>query len=153
VKSVGEGVLEYKIDFGPGYRVYFGRDGRCVLAGLQAHKTRGERNGIRLMVKTASFKELVQGRVARDPEFATALLREGVDAMLSGDVDAGKSILRDYIKATIGFEKLGQATGTQPKSLIRMFGARGNPQARNLFGVIGYLQKRAGVELHVSVGS
>jgi hypothetical protein len=46
-------------------------------------------------------------------------------------------------------EMLGRATGTQPKSLIRMFSARGNPQARNLFSVIGYLQKRAGVELHV----
>jgi hypothetical protein len=105
-----------------------------------------------MMAETRSFKELVQRRVARDPKFATALLREGVDAMLSGDVDAGKSILRDYIKATMGFEKLGQATGTQPKSLIRMFGARDNPQARNLFSVIGYLQKRAGIELHVNAG-
>ncbi|MBL1258867.1 hypothetical protein [Methylocystis sp. Sn-Cys] len=26
---------------------------------------------------------------------------------------------------------------------------RGNPQARNLFGIIGYLQKQAGVEFHV----
>src|SRR5437764_11580166 len=31
VKSVGEGVLEYRIDFGPGYRVYFGRDGETVV--------------------------------------------------------------------------------------------------------------------------
>jgi hypothetical protein len=30
-----------------------------------------------------------------------------------------------------------------------MFGPRGNPQARNLFSVIGYLQRRAGIELHV----
>jgi putative addiction module killer protein len=31
VKSVGGGVLEYKIDFGPGYRVYFGKDGPQVV--------------------------------------------------------------------------------------------------------------------------
>ena len=100
---------------------------------------------------TKSFKELVQKHVADDPAFAEALLREGVETMLSGDVDTGKAILRDYIKATIGFEKLGEATGTQPKS-IRMFGPRGNPQARNLFSVLGYLQKQAGLQLHVTAG-
>jgi DNA-binding phage protein len=104
------------------------------------------------MPLTRSFKELVQRHVAEDPAFAEALLREGIDTMLAGDVDAGKAILRDYIKATIGFEKLGEATGAPPKSLIRMFGPRGNPQAKNLFSVIGYLQKQAGVELHVMAG-
>ena len=104
------------------------------------------------MPLTRSFKELVQRQVADDPAYAEALLREGIDTMLAGDVDTGKAIVRDYIKATIGFEKLGEATGTQPKSLIRMFGPRGNPQARNLFGIIGYLQKQAGVQLHVEPG-
>ena len=102
------------------------------------------------MAVTKSFKELVQRRVSEDAAFAAALLREGVDTMLAGDVDAGKAILRDYIKATVGFEKLGEATATPAKSLIRMFSPRGNPQARNLFGVIGYLQKQAGVEFHVT---
>jgi putative addiction module killer protein len=30
-KAVGEGVLEYRIDWGPGYRVYFGRDGETLV--------------------------------------------------------------------------------------------------------------------------
>ena len=68
------------------------------------------------MALTKSFKELVQRRVADDSEFADALLREGIDTMLTGDVETGKAILRDYIKATVGFEKLGAATDTPPKS-------------------------------------
>jgi putative addiction module killer protein len=31
VKGVGEGVLEYRIDWGPGYRIYLGRDGETVI--------------------------------------------------------------------------------------------------------------------------
>jgi DNA-binding phage protein len=103
-----------------------------------------------MMARTKSFQDLVHGQAKTDKKFAEALLREGIDAMLGGDMETGKTILRDYIKATVGFEKLGEATGAPPKSLIRMFGPRGNPQARNLFNVIGYLQKRAGLQLHVT---
>ena len=31
VKGVGAGVFEVKIDFGPGYRVYFGKDGETIV--------------------------------------------------------------------------------------------------------------------------
>ncbi len=100
------------------------------------------------MALTRSFKETVQARVQRDAAFREALLAEGVDAFLSGDVDTGKAVLRDYINATIGFEKLGSATGTPPKSLMRMFSRAGNPKASNLFGVLGELQRQSGVQLH-----
>jgi DNA-binding phage protein len=102
------------------------------------------------MARTRNFHDLVRGLAKADKTFAEALLREGIDAMLSGDMDTGKTILRDTIKATVGFEKLGEATGAPPKSLIRMFGPRGNPQAKNLFSVIGYLQKQARLQLHVA---
>lgn len=41
VKGVGAGVSEYKIDFGPGYRIYFGKDGdRLVILIGGGSKTR-----------------------------------------------------------------------------------------------------------------
>lgn len=102
------------------------------------------------MPLTRDFKETILARVQADPKFRDALLKEGVETMLAGDVDTGKAILRDYIKATVGFEQLGAETGSPPKSLIRMFGPAGNPQARNLFAVISHLQRRAKLTLRVS---
>jgi hypothetical protein len=102
------------------------------------------------MALARDFKQTVLARVQADPKFRDALLKEGIETMLAGDVDTGKAILRDYIKATVGFEQLGAETGSSPKSLIRMFGPTGNPQARNLFGVISHLQRHAGLTLHVT---
>jgi len=31
VKGVGSGVLEFRVDFGPGYRIYFARDGQDLI--------------------------------------------------------------------------------------------------------------------------
>lgn len=101
------------------------------------------------MALTRDFKETVQARARRDPEFRQALLQEGIECLLAGDVDAGKIVLRDYINATIGFEELGSRTARQPKGLMRMFGPAGNPQARNLFQVIACLQDHEGVHLEV----
>ena len=101
------------------------------------------------MALTRDFKETVQARARRDPAFREGLLREGVECLLAGDVDAGKIVLRDYINATIGFEELGSLTNRPPKSLMRMFGPTGNPQARNLFEVISHMQRHEGIQLEV----
>jgi len=58
------------------------------------------------MALTRNFKETIQARVERDPAFREALLKEGVECLLSGDVETGKTLFRDY--TTIGFEALGE---------------------------------------------
>jgi putative addiction module killer protein len=44
VKGVGAGVFEYRIDFGPGHRVYFGKDGQAlvILLGGGTKKRQGD---------------------------------------------------------------------------------------------------------------
>lgn len=101
------------------------------------------------MTLSRSFKDTVKARAERDGAFRKALLAEGVSALMAGEVETGKAILRDYINATIGFEKLAEETGTPSKSLMRMFGRNGNPSARNLFAVIHHLQDKTGVQLRV----
>lgn len=48
-----------------------------------------------------SFKETVQARAKKDRAFRAALLSEGVELLLHGDLETGKSLLRDYITGTI----------------------------------------------------
>jgi putative addiction module killer protein len=63
VKSVGEGVLEYRIDFGPGYRVYFGRDGETLVILLTGGtKKRQQRN---IDAAHAYWQDYKQGKRGR----------------------------------------------------------------------------------------
>ncbi len=105
------------------------------------------------MPLTRHFKETIRERTERDPTFREELLREGIEHLISGDMDTGKTVLRDYINATIGFQELGEQTGKSPKSLMRMFGPNGNPQAQNLFEIISSLQRHEGVRLKVESSS
>lgn len=56
-KGVGEGVLEYRLDFGPGYRVYFGRDGDVVVILLAGGtKKRQQRDIEAAQARWAAYK-------------------------------------------------------------------------------------------------
>jgi DNA-binding phage protein len=101
------------------------------------------------MALTRDFKETIRARVARDPKFRKELLREGIEAMLIGDIATAKTILRDYINATVGFTELSAATRIPSKSLMRMLGPAGNPRADNLFDVVSFLQQREGVRFQL----
>ena len=101
------------------------------------------------MALTRDFRETIRARVKRDPDFRQAPLCEGIECFLWGDVETGKIILRDFISATIGFAKLSEITRRSAKSLMRMLGPRGNPQARNLFEIVAYLQRAEGVRFEV----
>ncbi|MGA7220819.1 MAG: transcriptional regulator [Candidatus Sulfotelmatobacter sp.] len=105
------------------------------------------------MALTRDFKETIQARARRDPAFRRELLREAVESFLSGDVETGKMVLRDYIHVTVGFSRLGAKTRHSPKSLMRMFGPSGNPQARNLFQIVLYLQQKEKVRFKVNAAA
>jgi putative addiction module killer protein len=56
--GVGEGVLEYRINFGPGYRVYFGRDGEMLVILLTGGtKKRQQRDIVAAIEMWAEYRQ------------------------------------------------------------------------------------------------
>ena len=102
-----------------------------------------------MMPLTKDFNETIREQLQTSAGFRRSLLKESVSCMIAGDVDTGKSVLRKYINGTVGFIKLGEDLGRSPKVLMRMFSAKGNPQAKNLFEIVAYLQKIEGRRLEV----
>jgi hypothetical protein len=91
----------------------------------------------------------IRERAQQEPQFGKALLREAIELMLSGDEKTGRTILRNYINATVGLRRLEEATPIPASSLMRMFGPNGNPSAKNLFGVLAHLQAQEGVNFEI----
>ena len=91
--------------------------------------------------------------VLQDNSYASAFRREmligAVNELLSGDLHAGKAILRDYINATITFEGLAKKISKSGKSLHRMLGTRGNPRADNILEIIKALQAHEHITLRI----
>lgn len=163
---------EYRIDWGPGYRIYVGKDGDALIillgGGTKRRQTGGHpagggdvggiqgaedrngkvaRQGVKKMALTRDFKETIVARVRRDPEFANALLDEAATLFLNGEADAARLVLRDLVNATVGFEALASETAKPAKSLHRMLSKNGNPTMDNLAAILGVVRRRLGVEM------
>ena len=99
------------------------------------------------MALTRDFRATVRARVERDAEFRAGLLTEAINLLLAGETTPGKSLLRTYVNATVGFEALAREVGIPSKSLMRMLSDKGNPRAEHLFPIIRALQEQTGVNL------
>jgi putative addiction module killer protein len=162
VRSLGSGLAEVKVDFGPGYRVYFGRDGAALIL-LLGGSTR-KRHGDDIAVARDRWHDYQTRKrgdkchragtlkylcAHADGGLRGALMQETANAFLSGEVAAGKAVLRDYIHATVGFDAVARAMRKSPKSLMRMLGPEGNPRASNLFAIFRFLQAKERIRLAV----
>jgi putative addiction module killer protein len=63
VKGEGGGVFEIRIDFGPGYRVYFGKDGDLVLILLGGSSKKDQQQAITTATKAwSAYKQAKRTR-------------------------------------------------------------------------------------------
>ena len=102
------------------------------------------------MALTRDFKETILERAQSDPAFRVGLLTEAAECLLNNETNVAKSLLRDYVNATLGFQRLGDIVDKKPASLMRMLSGKGNPSLDNISQVLAAVRQYEGVELHVS---
>ena len=105
------------------------------------------------MVLTRDYKESIRERAERDPDFATSLIQEVLAAILEGDPETARIILRELVNSTIGFETLAEKLDKSSKSIHRMLSPQGNPTMDNLTSILVALQKGLDTNLKVILSS
>ena len=101
------------------------------------------------MALTRDYKETIQNRAQREPEFAAALLDEAVTLFLNGEPETARLMLRELVNSTVGFEALAIETAKPSKSLHRMLSASGNPTMDNLTSILSVLRKKLKLAIKV----
>ena len=88
------------------------------------------------MPLTREFRETVMARAKADKEFREELIIEASNALLDGDIDTGKSLIKDYLNATEAFAAVANRLQKDEKSIRRMLGPGGNPTMKNFIGIL-----------------
>jgi hypothetical protein len=98
-------------------------------------------------------RERVKSRIRSDDAFGDAIFSEAIEVLLANDMATAKSVLFDFIDATIGFEELAVQSAIPPDTLRDMFSQSGDPSAGDLFRVLAILQQHQGIQFEVSTAA
>ena len=154
VKSVGKGVSELRIDYGPGYRVYFTKHGDTVFILLAGGEKRTQEQDIRkahelaqnlqevVMAKTKTKKWDVVDHLKTKEDMAAyleAVLEDGDPALIA-------AALGDIARAAGGIAKVARETGLGRESLYKALSPEGNPEFSTVLQVVRAL----GLRLHAA---
>ncbi|MBL6642698.1 MAG: transcriptional regulator [PS1 clade bacterium] len=98
---------------------------------------------------TRDFREMVREDLRDNPEFRKEMLLGTLNCFLEGDEETGRSLVRNYIRADMGYKALSEKSGIHEKSLNRMFGPKGNPTLANAIKVLTTISEHEGIKLKV----
>ena len=101
------------------------------------------------MGQTRPVKETILERAKASPEFRASLIGEALELIAENDVQTAKSLIRDYVLASIGFEALAKEIGKKPESIKRMLSASGSPKINNMAAILSSDTQHDGIQLHV----
>ena len=101
------------------------------------------------MALTRDFKETVMSRAQKDPAFRSELLIEATNSFLDGDIETGKSLLRDYLNATESLPAIAAELDLNEKSIRRMLGPKGNPTLKNFINLLSVCSRLEHLKLKV----
>lgn len=143
-KMLRDGVSELRVDHGPGYRVYFARDGRSAVLPL-VRRRQGEPSrrycasrpllalvSGKKMKATANHDEFMRERLA-DASFAAEYLQAAIE---DGETAVLLLALRRITEARGGMSKLARETGLSRETLYRMLSVSGNPRLSSLRAIV-----------------
>nr|WP_320116413.1 hypothetical protein [uncultured Desulfuromonas sp.] len=101
------------------------------------------------MALTRDFKETVAARAKVDKEFRQGLLIEAINAVLEGDIEIGKSLIRHYLNATGNFSTVADQLEKDVRSVRRMVEPSSNPTLKNFSGIVKACCTAEKLTLHV----
>jgi DNA-binding phage protein len=103
------------------------------------------------MALTRRFRDTVAARAKHDAAFRAALFEEAIQALLDGETEEAKTLLRDCINATVGFDALAYSINLPVKSVMRMVGPDGNPTLKNFGLIVSAIQIEIGMKAQAQV--